>query len=277
MSGSEQRFAANRINAQKSTGPCSLEGNRISSGNAARHGLLSARMFLDDEDPDEFADLLCDLQGALAPVGAMELALVVRIAVTQWRQRRFVTAESAAITLARQAKKIAGGVSDVLGLKYGSALKEEDMQPFDPDRIAWCTATISEIEALDQIDLDSLPKLAPNVFEQLEADADGEGLSAYLAGYENGLTGYVDALMDWCRSELSEAERRPHVQALAAQVRAKHLLLPDDTLQVIARYQTTLDNQLYKALKALREAQEWRLETLDVRAEVTEEVQADAA
>lgn len=31
----------------------------------------------------------------------------------------------------------------------------------------------------------------------------------------------------------------------------------------MARYQTTLDNQLYKALRAFREAQEWRLKTLE--------------
>ena len=36
-----------------------------------------------------------------------------------------------------------------------------------------------------------------------------------------------------------------------------------DTLEILARYQTTLDNQLFKTLRALREAQEWRLKTLD--------------
>lgn len=277
MSSSEQRSAANRINAQESTGPCSLEGKRISSGNATRHGLLSTRLFLDDEDPDEFTDLLCDLQRSLTPVGTMELAFVERIAVTLWRQRRLVTAESAAITLARQAKQIAVGVSEELDLKYGSALKEEDLQPSDPDRIAWCTAALAEIEALEQIDLSSLPERAPTVFGQLEEDGEDEGIEPFLAGHENGLTGYVDQLMVWCREQLREAQRRPHVQALAAQVRAKRLILPDEALQVLARYQTTLDNQLYKGLKALREAQEWRLKTFDVRAEATEDVQADAA
>jgi hypothetical protein len=34
-------------------------------------------------------------------------------------------------------------------------------------------------------------------------------------------------------------------------------------MDLLARYQTTLDNQLYKALQALRQAQEWRLKTLD--------------
>ena len=45
-------------------------------------------------------------------------------------------------------------------------------------------------------------------------------------------------------------------------MRAKRLVLPNDTLEIISRYQTTLDNQLFKTLKALRDAQEWRLETL---------------
>ena len=44
---------------------------------------------------------------------------------------------------------------------------------------------------------------------------------------------------------------------------AKRLELPSDTLELLARYQTTLDNQLFKLLKALREAQEWRLKTID--------------
>jgi len=263
MSSSEQRLAANHVNSQRSTGPRTFEGKANSSRNATRHGLLSTRLLLDDEDPDEFADLLCDLQNSLAPIGAMELALVEHIAVTLWRQRRLVTAESAAITLARQTKQIAGGVSEELDLKYSSVLKEDDLQPFDSDLIAWCTATIAEIEALGQIDLASLPETAPKVFEQLKGDADEEGVEQYLEEYENGLTGYVGNLMDWCRKELKAAERRPHIQALAAQVRAKRLVLSDDALQVFARYQTTLDNQLYKALKALREAQEWRFKTLE--------------
>ena len=40
-------------------------------------------------------------------------------------------------------------------------------------------------------------------------------------------------------------------------------MLPAGTLEILSRYQTTLDNQLYKALRALREAQEWRLKTIE--------------
>lgn len=33
--------------------------------------------------------------------------------------------------------------------------------------------------------------------------------------------------------------------------------------ELFSRYQTALDNELYRAIRALREAQEWRLKTLD--------------
>ena len=77
------------------------------------------------------------------------------------------------------------------------------------------------------------------------------------------MIGYINELTLWCHRQLMEAEARPHVLALADQVRAKRLILHADTLELLARYQTTLDNQLYTALKALREAQEWRLKTLE--------------
>ena len=64
------------------------------------------------------------------------------------------------------------------------------------------------------------------------------------------------------RSRESTAKARPHILTLAEQVKAKRLVLPADALELLARYQTTLDNQLYKSLRALREAQEWLLKTL---------------
>ena len=65
------------------------------------------------------------------------------------------------------------------------------------------------------------------------------------------------------REQLRQAEERPTVLALAEQVRAKRLVLPAETLEVLTRYQTTLDNQLIRLLKALRQAQAWRLRTLE--------------
>ena len=266
MSTTEQRRAANRANALNSTGPLTKEGKAIASRNATRHGLLSAKLFLEDEDPAEFQAMFGELWRSLNPVGAMEATLVERIAVTVWRQCRLVHAETASLSLARQAKKVAGVVSSELGRGYGSEIEQDDLAPFDPDTETWSRSALAEIEALDEIDIRSLEQKAPLIFEQLQSDAeeDGEEPAAYAGAHKGGLTGYINELTLWCHRQLMEAEARPHVLALADQVRAKRLILHADTLELLARYQTTLDNQLYKALKALREAQEWRLKTLEV-------------
>ena len=265
MSTTEQRRAANRTNALSSTGPTSIEGKAVASRNATRHGLLSAKLFLEDEDPAAFDRLLGDLLRSMAPLGAIEMALVERIAVTIWRQRRLVHAETASLSLARQAKKVAGAVSSELGRGYGSEIEQDELAPFDADTEAWSRNALAEIEALDEIDIRCLEQKAPLIFEQLQSDAeeDGEEPAAFALSQKGGLTGYINELTLWCHRQLMEAEARPHVLALAEQVRAMRLILPADTLELLARYQTTLDNQLYKALKALREAQEWRLKTLE--------------
>jgi hypothetical protein len=67
----------------------------------------------------------------------------------------------------------------------------------------------------------------------------------------------------WCGGNLKESAERPHVLKLAYQVAEARLVLPAESLELMARYQSALDNQLYKALRALRDAQEWRLKSLD--------------
>lgn len=265
MSTTEQRLAANRANALNSTGPISPEGKVNASRNATRHGLLSAKLFLEDEEPSEFQAMFGDLWRSLNPVGALEASLVERIAVTLWRQRRLVQAETANLSLARQPRKIASDTSSELGRNYGSELEADELTPLDADHAEWSEKVIAEIDDLEEIDLRTLKERAPKVFEQLTSDAeeDEEVVDEFVASHKSGLTGYVAELLLWCRERLREVEARPGILMLAEQVRAKRLVLPVDTLELLARYQTTLDNQLFKLLKALREAQEWRLKTIE--------------
>ena len=263
MSTSEQRLTANRANAQLSTGPISSEGKVQASRNATRHGLLSSRVLLDDEDSGEFENLSDDPCQSLRPVGRAEMAIVERIAITIWRQRRLVTAETAAITLAREAVPTAKSISVELARGYGSEIKPADLEPFDVHRETWCKTAMAEIETLEEIDLRSLKAAAPTVYDQLLTDADGVTAEKFLAGHSGGLTGYIAGLAEWCRKELREAETRPKLLAMAEKVRARASVLPAGTLEILSRYQTTLDNQLYKAMRALREAQEWRLKTIE--------------
>ena len=62
MSTTEHRLAANRANALHSTGPVTAGGKATASRNATRHGLLSGKLFLEDEDPSEFQIMFGDLE-----------------------------------------------------------------------------------------------------------------------------------------------------------------------------------------------------------------------
>ena len=161
MSSSEQRLAANRKNARSSTGPNTARGKSIAARNATRHGLLSTRLLLDDEDSSEFQRLLDELMESLRPVGSLERLLLERIAVTVWRQRRLVHAETASLSLARHPKKVAVAVSSELGRSYGSEVEQDDLAPFDADSEAWSRDALEEIDSLEEFDIGSLERRAP--------------------------------------------------------------------------------------------------------------------
>jgi hypothetical protein len=261
MPASASQLTANRANASKSTGPKTSNGKAIVSANATKHAILSDRILLDGEKPAEFRNLLEELNVALAPVGIVEVTLVERVAVSMWRQRRLVRAETAALALATQPKKIADDVSSELSLYSSKSLSEGDLVPFNRDEAKWCEGVVEEFEKLDTFDLKELQRKAPLIYRQLksDADSDGETIEEHLGAYDRGLDGYLAELIRWCHGELEKARNRPKVLQLAEHFRARNLLLPRHVLQLFMRYQTMLDNQLYKALRALREAQEWRL------------------
>jgi len=265
VSSSNSKFRANKANTKKSAGPKTGSGKAIVSKNATRHAILSERMIVDGENPDELEQLRKELNAALAPVAIVEHTLVERICVSIWRQRRLVRAETAALALAAQPRRIADDVSRELDLGLTNRLSEDELVPFDPSHAKWCENVVEEYEQLTEFDVAVLERDAPVIFQQLSADSQQEDLTveAYLEHCDRGLRGYLAELFHWCRREIEAARQRPKILALAEHCKARNLVLPVHTLQLFARYQTTLDNQLFKALRALRDAQEWRMKQAD--------------
>ena len=83
---------ANRENAQKSTGPKSVEGKERSSRNASAPPLESLLLPPESGNRD-FTIILLELQEDLAPRGVMQGMLVERIASILWKIRRLQQAE----------------------------------------------------------------------------------------------------------------------------------------------------------------------------------------
>jgi hypothetical protein len=93
----EKQRAANRQNAQKSTGPKTDEGKAVAKLNAAKHGILSEAVVILKGDGQERKDAYLALHHGLReyfqPQGTMEDTLVEQIVVTLWRKRRVLRYE----------------------------------------------------------------------------------------------------------------------------------------------------------------------------------------
>jgi len=84
----EAQVVANRLNAQKSTGPRTPDGKAAVAQNAVRHGLLAQQRVIRGEDPGEFEFYRDQMLGELSPAGAMESMLAERVVGLAWRLRR---------------------------------------------------------------------------------------------------------------------------------------------------------------------------------------------
>lgn len=74
------QIAANRANAERSTGPRTDEGKARTRQNALRHGLCSSIPLMSDELDEDVQQLLAALREEHQPVGATEELLVYKMA-----------------------------------------------------------------------------------------------------------------------------------------------------------------------------------------------------
>jgi hypothetical protein len=99
---SEARLAANRANAQHSTGPLTPETKAKVSLNAVKTALTGRTVLLPSDDAAKYQTLLQNFQSELQPVGVQELALVQSIVDCRWRLDRIPSLEMALLSLIRR-------------------------------------------------------------------------------------------------------------------------------------------------------------------------------
>jgi len=92
------QIQANRLNAQKSTGPRTAAGKERASRNALKHGLLAREAVIQGEDPEEFELYREQMLEDLAPAGLVETMLAERVVGLSWRLRRSERLQNAAFT-----------------------------------------------------------------------------------------------------------------------------------------------------------------------------------
>jgi hypothetical protein len=90
----DKQIAANRLNAQKSTGPKTPAGRAAVRLNGVTHGLTAETLVLKGENEADFKALFDSLETEHAPATPTEEALVVQLAMATWRLRRAYHAEA---------------------------------------------------------------------------------------------------------------------------------------------------------------------------------------
>ncbi len=91
---SQAQIQANRLNAQKSTGPRTPEGKRASSQNALKSGLDAESQFVPGESPEQFALLQSEYFERFAPATPDQRFQVDNLIRNEWLLRRYHRVEA---------------------------------------------------------------------------------------------------------------------------------------------------------------------------------------
>ena len=88
------QITANRANAQKSTGPRSVEGKSASRFNALKHGIDAASIVIPGEDPADYDALVAHYHREYRPQSASESFHVDTMLRADWQKRRLQRVEA---------------------------------------------------------------------------------------------------------------------------------------------------------------------------------------
>jgi len=260
----ERQRSANRKNAALSTGPKTAKGKAVASANARSHGILSTAVVLPSESQSEFDALLSTLIAELNAMGTLEMALVERIAIAMWRQKRLVAVErnewgreaDAVMPTANDAERSRGlKKKETRDLSYQSPyfqmvdllLSAEDLDQFE--------AEVRSLERAAGLTNDAMEEHFPLVHRHFfgpEIQKGWGGPNVVLIS-ENEVKSLQIALTKGIAMKLMK---------LAAEKAGRSGLAMPKNTDTLTRYQSALDNEWYKAMRALREAQAARLRTV---------------
>lgn len=262
---SPKKAHANKVNAQASTGPKTARGKAVASANATRHGILSQELLLPHEDPAEFAELLRALITELRAVGTLECALVERIAVAIWRQRRLVRAERQDIQRQNDSAADVGIANDkaqskVVAMNDSAVIRYQlDHEPYASNLVA-LEREVRMLPTSARMSLAQYTQAFPLFSQIYPAPTEAEASKPFAETDLSKMYGSVDERQAMWLPAILDAQRAgAKLQAERAAMRA--VSTPSNS-ESLARYQA-LDNEWYKAMRAFREARQCRLRTLD--------------
>jgi hypothetical protein len=259
-----KQVEANRKNGARSTGPKTPAGKAASSGNSRKTGLLSRELILPGESREEFDALFDQLILEHKPVGVLEISLLERVAVAMWRQRRMVRAERAQIWKAQLSQTVEVQRKMVpdshlpdheLALRY---LESEPWVSHIDEFEKECRLFHLAIDFTFDRFRDTHPLLARVYYEPDPSMVDqGPQTIGGVYGDKKDANGIIQQQAMWLRAITQ------HREGLSIRDLMKEVNAIPPAAENLSRYQAALDNEWYKAMRAFREAQSYRLKTIE--------------
>jgi len=132
----QAQIAANRRNAQSSTGPRTTHGKALASKNSLKHGLSANRDVITTESQEEFDRHRDALLAELDPQAPMESILADRIVSLSWRLKRadLIQNQTIDVLTKKDATNPLAKLAKSFGLK-GLGLPQPDPSDSNPDLI----------------------------------------------------------------------------------------------------------------------------------------------
>jgi hypothetical protein len=276
-----KQIAANRRNAQKSTGPQTPAGRAVSKMNALKHGILSKEAVVRGrcikEDDREFAALNQRLWEDLNPVGLLEEMLVDQIVTAHWRLQRALKAEAGEIAMnvdegqwARQNRNPGLDMDawlahddpsfamheSVLGIKYLEKRLEEVREAMKRE------GELSEAGLRMLLrNFGGKPNMLTSRLEELRnyrlQNPDGLDASALREKHRQMVGEFLDDQSRFLAGQMVDCDER---ETKVEQARQAAAVLPSiEVLDKIMRYETKLERQMYRAMNQLERLQRRRL------------------
>ncbi len=255
----EAQIKANQENAQKSTGPTSIEGKQRSSMNAIAHGIFAKIPLLPGENEEQFKILREDLIKTYQPIDAMEMHLVQRIYLGLIRQQRLQEAEAAKLKISMMPEVLAVSVNQILKASTKREYSAEDLSNRTIESYRYYEAAMKEIEASQfetaEVPIETIEKNMPYTLPLLKEKFKKYYTSSWSYAIER--PGVIKDLLDKVRfyihGQLAVLKRNLVGMNLFDDLKIIHRIPQGNDMAILSKYQVQLDTDLYRAMGALRD------------------------
>jgi hypothetical protein len=258
---SDAQIKANQQNAQKSKGPTSIEGKKKSSMNAVTHGIFSNIAILPGEDGVFIQRLREDILATYQPQDTMERCLVDRIYIAMVRQVRLCEAEAAKLRISMRPEILAESLSQILRQSTIRRFKGNDLSDEMESNYQFSLKVIEELSPYPLID--NLPSLGliersmPKTFVLLKNKA--RDYETSWEKFREDLNQILKALREIKKEANNYVASNQDIHlayGLLEDMQIIHRIPHGVDITLMTKYQVQLDNDLYRAMKALDQYRE---------------------